>query len=329
MPSVQTLADQAKLSKGDDLTQGVIANMLGISPWFRRFPFRTISTLSARGLRTGTLPSVTWRALNSNYTSDVGTIDMFQESAYALGGLIQVDRLLEEDGNLIERPRTVQTRLKSEAMIRTFGNCLVNGDRANATTYGGNAFDGIKVRIGLLGTEQTVDGASLDISTAANRAGANGAQMAFLMRKAYQRVARVCGKVDIILLNEDAKLNIEDILMQQNYLRTTTDSFDRTITTFQNAELVDPGYGPDVTGGGGGTRILTNTHDGDAINTSLYFLALGEDYLQGLQRQPLKVTDLGLDPTNGNNYLTHFEAVWGLWGGNSFWGCRLKGIKVI
>src|SRR5207302_1097365 len=86
-------------------------------------------------------------------------------------------------------------------------------------------------------------------------------------------------------------------------LAVTRDQFDRTIMTYKNAKLKDPGYKADQT-----TRILTSTEtaagaDGASTMTSIYAVNYGTDHFFGWQMAPLQATDIGL-MENGSIYRT-------------------------
>ncbi|KPC70412.1 Major structural phage protein, partial [Streptomyces sp. NRRL F-6602] len=88
-----TLPEAAKLST-TQLQRGVVETFVQESSILDRIPFLTIEGNAYAYNEEGTLPGVSFRAVNEAYTESTGTVNQKSESLVILGGDADVDRFI-------------------------------------------------------------------------------------------------------------------------------------------------------------------------------------------------------------------------------------------
>jgi hypothetical protein len=310
-----TLAEQAKLER-DPLRKGIIMGLLEESYVMQTLPFEGIGGLGISVVKWQTLPTVGFRKISQAFSESTGTTQQQSESVYILGGDIDVDVVLNRDKNTIMDPRALQTKMETKAIAYAFNDFFINGDQA--TTPDG--FDGLKVRVSNLASRQTIDAASLDLSTGTARD--TNAQT--LLDYLHQLIYVIEGhKADALYMNDTTYLYVESVVRRAGLLSTTKDSFDRTVSTFMGVPLIDMGVKADQT-----TKIIADNHDGSSGITSIYACRFGVgEYLHGIEEFKLDVRDLGELPDK-SVLRTRTEWPVGLANWNDRSMGRLKGLKI-
>ena len=309
-----TLADVRKLEK-DQLTRGFMDIFQMENELSGFVPVQKIDQMRARAIRMVSLPTPGVRRLGSSFSESKGSVDFAEETVYAVGGYIDVDYLLEEDKSVIKSPRAVQTELWAKAMAYDFNDILLNGTEASERP------DGLLQRISSLASGQTIDGASLDLSTGGNRDTNGLALIDFL----DQLIDAVDGhKADFLLMNIKTKQALRSVLMRKGLWGANKDQFGREINEYRGAKILDTGVKADQS-----TLVLPNTApiSGDT-NATIVAGRFGEDYLSLLQFKPLKVSDLGRQDGTPN-LRTEVEWVYGLMMPHPRGLARIKDLKVV
>ncbi len=271
-----TLAELAKVEK-DTLRAGVMMHLLRYSPVMEGLPFENVSALSMIKTRVKDLPSVAWRKLNEGYTESTGSLEQVPENLKILGGDIDIEKVFMMVTNVIESPAVTQTKMKLQAMAFEWNDTLINGNEETDA----DEWNGLKYRVSKLASRQT-------IKTDASSDG-TGASMKVMSSATTQHdwidylfsASRRVGGVQAWLMNENTLEKFSSILRRQSLFATTQDSFDREITTFLGAPLIDMGLKSDKS-----TEIITNaeTECNDNAGTSVYAVRYGLDEgLVGIQ----------------------------------------------
>src|SRR5690349_15474209 len=112
-----TMAQYAIMSN-QPLVQAVTFSLIDNgSIMARDIPLLDKQTLIANGVRReGNLPSVNWDSINEEGASVSGTPTPYQEQAYILRNVIDVDKFLVMDQNQIVDPRAAQTEAYLKAV---------------------------------------------------------------------------------------------------------------------------------------------------------------------------------------------------------------------
>jgi len=288
-----TLSQLSKIET-EPLRKGIIMNILRYAKLMEWLPFENVGALRSVAVRWTELPDVSFRGINMGYTGSEGQYEQVYESVYGFGGEIEFDRVFEKIQNTIVDPKTDQVNQKMKALGFTFNDYFINGDHATDP----DAFEGLKKRVSLLPSRQTVgfagaSSAALDPTAST----ANARTFVDTFEKAMYRTNS--GQVNAILCNEGIKWGLGKVLRYVgvsggNWLDMTKDSFDREYPTYKGVPLIDVGLKKDQV-----TEIITETEvagDAGADATSIYFVSFGiEDGLTGIQLAPLEV----YDPLNG------------------------------
>src|SRR5688500_996607 len=225
----QTLAQAALLSQ-NDLQRGVIETFVIESSVLDRIPLLPIQGNAYAYNEEATLPGVAFRAVNTGYTESTGTVNQKTETLVILGGDADVDRyIVQTRGNLNDQ-RTVQTRLKVKAATYKFQDAFINGD----VGVDANSFDGLKKRL---------TGAQV-ISAGTNGlpiVGADDAARHAFLDKLDELIASVRGGVDALYMNASVLSRIKSAARRLTIYDQTTDSFGKTIATYNGIPLLDIG----------------------------------------------------------------------------------------
>lgn len=309
-----TLADVRKLEK-DELTRGFMDIFQMENELSGFVNVQKIDQMRARAIRMVSLPTPGTRRLGASFSESKGSVDFVEETVYSVGGYIDVDYLLEQDKSVIKSPRAVQTELWAKALAYDFNDILVNGTEATERP------DGLLQRIAGLGANQTIDAASLDVSTGANKDTNGLAVIDFL----DQLIDAVDGhQADFLLMNIKTKQALRSILMRKGLWGAQKDQFGRDINEYRGAKILDTGVKADQS-----TLVLPNSSlsNGDT-NATIIAGRFGENYLSLLQYQPLRVQDLGRQDGTPN-LRTEVEWVYGFMMPHPRGLARIKNLKIV
>jgi hypothetical protein len=310
-----TLAEAAVLSE-NTLARGVMETFVIESPVLDRLPLMNIEGNAYAYNVEATLPGVTFRSVNEQYTESTGTFNQRTESLVILGGDADVDRFIVQTRGNLNDQRALQTRAKVKAASYKFQDTFINGDVAVDT----KSFDGLKKRLTgaqvidhganggpVVGNGTTDTHTFFDALDALFGAVAGGPDVAYANRRIISRIlaaGRRIGGADII----------------------TEDITGKRVVTWNGVPILDIGTNPD------GTDIIPQTEtQGTATGTtsSIYAVKFGQDEgdqaVTGLNNGGIQVYDLGeidLKPV----YRTRLEFYCGLavFGGRA--AARLRGV---
>ena len=318
-----TLMDYFRQSK-DPTHKAFIADLLRASRLLEQVPFVPLPGLQVSATRWLTMPSVAFRKIGAGYTEGTGKTEQIEETLYALGGDVKIDKLLK-GGNTFEDPLVTQMKMKAKAMAFKFNDQFINGD----LTVDPDGFEGLKKRVSNMPTRQTIDLAQSTDSLKVLASTANTHLFLDGLAKAAQYVAGATH----FFMNENTILQFEAALRRTSpaLLTTVKDSWDREITAYKGIPMIDVGLLSDKS-----TEIITNTEDpGDAGNdaTSLYAVRIDtDDGLCGLQKEgstPEPYDPLGgAELESGPQYLRRIDWAVGLLNISNYCIARVKGFRM-
>ena len=281
-----TLAEYSKISK-DNLLGFIADHFLMESNVLQMITWQTNKQLSVGIASLDTLPTVSWRKINAAYSESTGKTKQKTESKYIFGHDIDVDVVIAKASDTIEGARQLQRRMSAKAMAFEFNDVFINGDPAS------DEFKGLKLRVDDINAEgftsQYIDGGS---ATQGRGMLYDTTERQYFLDKLNLLCHSISEhKPDALFMNSKMLLAVESCFRRENLLSTAKDMFDREIRTFKNILLIDIGIKADQS-----TEIITNTEtlSGGSDETSIYAVKYGEnEYLWGLQQEPLQVRDLG------------------------------------
>lgn len=312
-----TMAQYAIMSNSP-LVQAVTFSLIDNgSIMARDIPFIDKQTLIANGVRwEGNLPTVGWSQINAEGLSTSGTPTPYQEQAYIIRNVIDVDKFLVMDQNQIADPRSTQLGAYLKAVAYDFNFKFVKNDHV---TGDANAIVGLRYRIDNPANYGVRSAAKID---------AGGATADLSSSRTAATFAAFLEKVDQLLWAVDSPdgtgvvLYVSDELQRrwnaaarqfsgQGGFSQATDQMGRSVTMYKNAVIQDPGLKADQA-----TRIITTTEtnagaDGASTFTSIYAVNYADGHFGGWQMQPLIAQDLGLLEA-GSTYRTLVDWAGGL-----------------
>lgn len=311
-----TMAQYAIMSNAP-LVQAVTNSLIDNgSIMARDIPFTSKATLIANGVRwEGSLPTVGWSQINAEGASASGTPTPYQEQAYIIRNVIDVDKFLVMDQNQIADPRATQLGAYLQAVAYDFNFKFFKNDHV---TGDANAIVGLRYRIdngSVYGvrSENKINAGGADI-TAAATAVTFGAAVEFL-DQALWSVGSVDGSGCVIYMDSAVMRRLDRLSRQfagQGGFSQADDQLGRSVLKYKNAELRDPGVKADQS-----THILTTTEtatgaaDTGSTYCSLYVVNYGDGKFGGWQMQGLEATDIGLLEA-GSTYRTLVDWAGGL-----------------
>ncbi len=307
-----TLAQAAILSQ-NDLQRGVIETFVQESVILDRLPLLEIQGNAYAYNAEATLPGVEFRAVNAAYAESTGTVNQKTESLVILGGDADVDTFIQQTRGNLNDQRAIQTRMKVKAASYKFQDAFINGD----VVVDANSFDGIKKR--LTGSQV--------IAAAANGLPVVGADDA-ARHNFFDRVDELLSLVpgaDALYANAAILARLRSSARRLTIFDQTTDTFGRSIQTYNGVQLIDLGNKAD------GTLIMPQTEtQGTALTaSSIYAVKFGigeaDGAVTGLTNGGVQVKDLGeIDAKPVYRTRIEFFCGLGVFGGRA--AARLTGV---
>lgn len=310
------------LMSNNPLVQAITSSLIDYGNVVVDIPMFTKATLIGNGVRwEGNLPTVTWRPLNSEGQTTQGTPTAYQEQAYIMTQYVDVDKYIVLDQNSIGNVRANQTNAVLKAITYDFNYKFFKNDHLTGDQ---NAPVGIKYRIANGGTygvrpENSIDANGLDLSHSGIASTPSNANVLLeLLDQLLWSVDSPDGAGVILYVNDVFKRRINYTLRSlgtSGGLSVMQDQFDRTITMYKQAKIVDPGYKADqvtriIAGNGlsgssatGETSAGADSTGSSAVYTSAYAVNYSDDHFFGWEFDNINVQDLGLI-NNGVIYRT-------------------------
>jgi|DEB19_MinimDraft_3_1074340.scaffolds.fasta_scaffold12316_5 hypothetical protein len=307
-------------------------------------PIANTKSLKANGVRflAGSLPAVGVRKLNAEPVVVRSVPKKFEEQAYIVSNQFQIDRFLDMEQNAIQDPIDVQFMAWQKSFIRTFSDKFINA----VPTTDDDWFSGLRYRLSSTGqtdydipSEMNIDaastaGAGLKFALEGTNAMTSGTAEAFFERldQALDYVGSPEGNGVTIFVNDTMFRRIATAAKRAqsgNALDQTKDNFDRMITTYRNARLLQLPRKSDDS-----TKIITDTENAagtattGSVCSSLFVCKFGADSFTGWQFEPLAVKDLGIDPTVGTRRNVVVDWACGLFQASPRAVARVYGLQV-
>jgi len=270
---------------GETTVAGITLNFARRSAFMNALPFENVNSLWVRKWINDSFSEANFRQFGSAFTTVKDNLRNAQDSLSLLGGQIDIDTALMENGekeqdlyayNLNEQPNRFQY---------TFMDRFVNGDK----TADSDGFNGLSQRVDQFVADGHTD-AKIDFSNAA--LGSTSAINQSFLDSVADGIDRVDAGEDAdsigasaILTGREGYLSLSSVARREGLLASTQDNFDRKINTFANVPFYRAGTKADQS-----TKIITATESDDgtattgADNTSFYIMRLGEPYVHGLQQ---------------------------------------------
>lgn len=341
--SAMSLAQWAAQSN-DPLVKAVTFSLIDQGTAMADVPFVNKKSLLINGVRwEGNLPTVNWRALNSEPANTIGTPKPYQEQAYIINNQIDVDKYLVEDENQIGDPRGNQVGAYMKSVAYDFNDKFINNDH---TSGDANALVGIKARIDNgaqygVWSSAKIDAGGTDLSLSGISA-TTANKFVELLAQLLWTVDSPNGDGVTLYMNDVMQRRLDTALRTMGTsggLMITKDQYDRTVTSYKGAVIKDIGFKSDqstriIPGNGlsgssaiGETAAGASSTGASAVYTSIYAVNYGMDHFFGWQFEPLQAHDLGLI-NDGVIYRTTVDWAGGLINTHTHSIGRLYDIKI-
>lgn len=343
--SAMNLATYAQMSN-NPMVMAITSSLIDYGNVAQDLPLITKPSLTVTGSRwEGSLPSVTWRKLNAGGTTTVGTPTPWAEQAFILTNYIDTDKYLVRDQNQIGNVRANQVEAYLKAQTYDWNDKFFNNDHVSGDS---NAPIGIRYRIDNGSTygvrsENKISCNAVDLSQSGMTAATANTFLEYLDQLLWSVDSDSDGTGVVLYMNDVFKRRFHRALRTlgtSGGLDITKDQFNRTITTYKNAIIRDPGVKADQTtriikgnGLSGSSAIGETTAGADstgssAVYTSVYAVNMSESHFFGWQFAPINVEDLGLLQVDGAVYRTLVDWAVGLASASTRSLGRLYDIKI-
>ena len=309
-----TLAQAAVLSE-NDLQRGVIETFIlpDQSVVLDRMPFEFINGNAFAWNQELALPGIEFRAVNAGYTESTGTFEQKTVSLVILGGDADVDRFIAQTRGNLNDQRAAQTALKTKAATFKFQDAFINGD----TAVDANSFDGLKK---LLTGSRVISAATNGLPVV----GADDPARHTFLDKLDELLSLVPG-AQVLYMNASILARLKSSARRLTIYDQTTDTFGKTIATYNGVELRDIGNKAD------GSAIIpqTETQGSSSVASSIYAVRYGNSLedggVTGLTNGGVQVYDLGEIDTKPV-YRTRIEFYCGMALFSGLGAARLTGV---
>lgn len=225
--------EEMKVGMTDKVAQKVIDRFIRFSQILELLPFDNCvspsggSTLTY-GYMQKKLPSTTsFRAINSEYTSSVATMEKKTVDLKVFGGAFEIDRVIKQAEGMYNN-MAFQLDEKIKSAVGTFHNAMINGDSASDS----NSFDGLdKFLVGQQTEFNT--GSVIDVSTMTN--------LATNREIFYEAIQNLINQTnaDALLVNNSVLLKIQTLARLLGYKTDSEEAFGRKVTKFGDVRLID------------------------------------------------------------------------------------------
>ena len=306
-------------------------------------PIANTKSLKANGVRflAGSLPTVGVRKLNGEPTVVRSVPKRFEEQAYIVSNQFQIDRFLDMEQNAIQDPIDVQFQAWQKSFIRTYSDKFINATPGADDDW----FAGLRYRLSATGrvdydipdemfihangTAGSPTALDMTLDGMDNK---EAEQFFEKLDTALDYVGSPEGNGVVILTNDVLFRRISTAAKRAqsgNALDQTKDNYDRMITTYRNARLLQlPRKSDDSSQIITSTETAAGTATTGGTSTSLFVAKFGADNFTGWQFEPLAVKDLGIDPTVGTRRNVVVDWATGLFQANPRSVARLFGLQM-
>lgn len=256
-----TLTQQQYLTN-DYLQKGVIQTFTENSAVLKYLPFLTINANSYVYNKESTLPGSAFRAVNSNYVENAGTVSQATETLKILGGSVDIDRYLSLTQN-VNDIKALQTSMLAKSVALDFDKAFFTGEHASDD----ETFDGLETR---LTGDQAIDvDGELTLTDLNNL------------------IDAVRGEPDVIFCHKEVIRKANTLARAAGQAFEYVDGgFGKLIPMYGGIPLVA------VEMDSAGDDILKT--DDSLATYDIYGVKLGPDKVIGLQATPMTVIDHGL-----------------------------------
>ncbi len=298
-------------------------------------PLISKKTLKAMGVMwKDNLPTVNWAKLNAGTTVTKGKPTAYEEQIYLLRNAIDTDIKLLEEENAITDPRGTQLDAYLQSVAYDFNDKFINNDHISGDA---NSIVGLRYRLNNVATynlnsDMMIDAATLDLSQGGITA-ANANKFIEFIQQMFTYMGRDDGDGVVLYMNDTMKRRFAfavRLLGAGAGWSMTKDAYDRVVTKFMNARIVDIGRKASQS-----SFIITNTENtdgtaGSSNQTSIYAACYGEERLIGWQYDSLgnSIRDIGLIGNDGTMARILIDWAVGLFPQHTRCMARLYDIKI-
>lgn len=285
-----TLAEYSKqaLEDGNLLLNNIADWSLKESNMLQLIPWATNKELAVKIISWASFPDIGTRKIGAAFSESTGEFKTKIEEKYIFGQYIDVDVVLAKAGQTIGDVRQNQRKASAKSMAFKFNNMFINGNPSN------DQFKGIKARV----TDIVAAGFTdqyFDAGSATNNRGMlydSTDRQLFMDNVSKLIYVTAEHSPDALLMNGKMYLAFEAAFRRETVLKQTEDMFGRIINTYSGVPLVAMG----VVAAFSTTEIIPNNENlsSGSQETSIYAVKFGEEeYMWGVQQEPMEVIDLG------------------------------------
>ena len=311
-----SLSEYAVMSN-DPLVQKITYSLLVNGSILPDIPLVTKKSMKVNTVRWENTMTVNWAKLNEVLTVVKGKPTAYAEQMFLVRNAIDIDYKILEDVNNIGDPRAAQIGNYIYSLAYDFNDKVINNNHISGDA---DAPVGFRDRLDnptLYGcvSELKIDCGGVDMRGGSNTTAAIANQFIEYIQTLLSYLGREEGDNVFLYMNDLMKRRFETavrILGAGAGWRTDMDAFDRAISKYKNATIVDIGRKGDQT-----TRIITNTETAAGLNgsstfTSIYGAVLEEERFSGWQWEELGSAIKPIGPIGNDGTIDRTMIDWGI-----------------
>lgn len=304
MSQVLTLREvqRSKKNAGDEYGAAVIEQIIQECDLMNMIPWKTLGTTEIRHRVTDSIPTVGFRQGRGASFGTVasGASTQVTDAVYQIGSQIEMDKIDVKDKNAGDL-FSEKTRNTIKGITWTFNDYFINGDHATDP----HGFEGIKVRLANMASDQTVYGVSnsaeLDVRASASP---TEATLYNFLDKIDEAIDALDGHDgDVALTSSDFIATLRSVLRRLGKYterpinepgkfgdvrrRTSADKPSKPVLIYpedKGLRWYDLGYKADQS-----TRIVGTDTVNSVACRPVYFVKLGHPYVYGIQQYALDI----------------------------------------
>lgn len=295
-----SLAEWAKLTNSP-LVNKVTFSLYENESVLQMLPIITRKSMVANGVRwEGNLPTVNWAKLNQAPVRTKGTPTAFQEQAYLIRNMIEIDVKMLDDVNNITDPRGAEIEAYMKSVAYDGNTKFIRNDHS----IDPDSFVGLRWRIDNptqsgVATEMKINAGGVNLAPGSITAASANAFLEYVAQL-LSFMKSPDGDGVTLMMNDYMQRKFKTAVATAGPgagFTTDKDAYDRTIIMFGGARVFDIGREVDQV-----TRIISQNEtaagaDGTASDhyTSIYGVKFGESTFFGWHYETLAAKYLGRD----------------------------------
>lgn len=317
-----TLVEELALEQ-PKLRKGIISTLVEESAFARRLPLETTGALQVPVVYLSGIPTLSLRFLNEAVGEQKATWAQVVETLHIFDADIDIDPVLLDNKNQVQRLDVAETQAKVTAMAYDLCDMAINGDPTADARQPRGLRRSLDKEPRFYGQTVNATGNATELNCIVGSA--TDSNYRLMLHKLNETLARVDNRASAILVNNQCLLTLWAALQQLRLFNTAADQYDREILVYRGVPIIDMGWkssgaveGAFAAAGQQGDQVIGNDSEsvstdngGNAYSnqTPIYVVRFGPEHMLGLQQTPLRVKTFGETHSSPHYFRTNVRWV--------------------